>query len=45
MPTNLRMLGTVVELPQPALQATLVEDNAPSVEEAIVITPKEPPRV
>ncbi len=45
VPTNLNMLTSVVQLPQPTLQSTAVEDSALLVEEAIVITPKEPPRV
>ena len=44
VPANLRVLGTVVQLPRPALQSTPIEGSALLLEEAIVITPTEPPR-
>jgi hypothetical protein len=44
VPTNLRVLVAVVDLPLPRLLATAVEDATFALQQAFVTPPTEPPR-
>jgi hypothetical protein len=44
VPTNLKMLVSVVDLPQLELTVTAIEDVASVIEEAFITPPTEPPR-